>query len=86
MSREDFHEFDIILAMDRSNLADLQALAPASARARLALFLEYGDGGVLEVPDPYYGGSDGFAKVLDLVEGACDGLIAQLRSGDHASR
>lgn len=77
---EDFNEFDHILAMDRSNLADLQAIAPPGARADLRLFLDYApDQPVREVPDPYYGGARGFETVLDLIEEASAGLLAELR-------
>lgn len=73
---EDFRRFDYLLAMDRSNLSDLQRMAPPGHNAELALFLSYGRcGGELEVPDPYYGGAAGFAHVLDLVEDAAAGLL-----------
>ena len=76
---DDFLEFDHILAMDRANLADLQAIQPANSRARLDLFLSYSEAGEDEVPDPYYGGDDGFLRVLQLVESASDGLLRALR-------
>ena len=77
---EDFHEFDFILAMDRANLATLQAMAPAGYRARLALLLDYApQAGALEVPDPYYGQRADFERVLDLVEQGSEGLLAHLR-------
>ena len=77
----DFTRFDLILAMDRDNLEALEAIRPAMATARIALFLEYAPGaGYAEVPDPYYGGSNGFEQVLDLVEAAAEGLIEALRS------
>ena len=76
----DFEEFDLILAMDRSNLEDLRALCPPRLRSRVELFLSYAQGEKdEEVPDPYYGGGDGFQQVLDLVERASDGLLAVLR-------
>lgn len=83
VTADDFERFDLVLAMDHNNLADLDALAPEGASARVQLFLDYGQTATEEVPDPYYGGADGFDTVLDLVEGACDGLIAQLRSSAH---
>jgi protein-tyrosine phosphatase len=69
----DFHRFDLMLAMDDANLADLLALAPPGRyRAEVRLF-------ALEpVPDPYVGGAAGFERVLDLVETACDGWIRDL--------
>lgn len=77
---DDFHQFDYVLAMDEANLADLDIMQPDDARAELRLFLDFlPQGGVRDVPDPYYGGEQGFAHVLDLVEGAADGLIEHLR-------
>jgi protein-tyrosine phosphatase len=76
----DFEAFDLILAMDRANHDDLHALAPDdAARERIRLLREYDidavAAGELEVPDPYYGGVDGFDEVLDLVDRACRGLL-----------
>ncbi|NGX16714.1 low molecular weight protein-tyrosine-phosphatase [Wenzhouxiangella sp. XN24] len=77
---EDFARFDLILAMDEDNLADLERIRPDDARARLALLLEYGgDSGTKGVPDPYYGGKNGFEQVLDLVTAACAGLVEDVR-------
>jgi protein-tyrosine phosphatase len=77
---QDFERFDFILAMDRSNLHELQAMQPKGSRARVQLFLEYApELGQLEVPDPYYGDADGFEKVLDLSAAASRGLIAALQ-------
>jgi low molecular weight protein-tyrosine phosphatase len=80
----DFSDYDLILAADRSNLRELRAVLPAGARAKLHLLREFdpasaGDGD-LDVPDPYYGGDDGFERVLDLVEAACRGLLDTLRA------
>ncbi len=78
----DFETFDLILAMDRQNLRTLERRSPAQARERLRLFLEFAPGSdVLEVPDPYYGGQNGFEHVLDLIEAAALGLCAALREG-----
>lgn len=74
----DFARFSHILAMDRANLDDLETMKPAGFAGELGLFLTYGTRGVLEVPDPYYGGVQGFEDVLDLVEDAAEGLIARL--------
>ncbi len=74
---EDFERFDLVLAMDGDNLAHAEQLCPPSRRDRLKLLLDYAPQlGQREVPDPYYGGDAGFEAVLDLVEAACDGLIA----------
>ena len=77
----DFERFDLILAMDRENLRVLRRRAPASAQQRLRLFLEFApEAGPEDVPDPYYGGPNGFEEVLDLVEAAARGLLAHLRT------
>ena len=77
---QDFARFDLILAMDRSNWLELRQLAPASARERVRLFLEFApDLETNDVPDPYYGGVNGFEEVLDLIEAASLGLIRHLR-------
>jgi protein-tyrosine phosphatase len=78
----DFDHYDLILAADRENVADLRHVAPdAAAREKIHLLREYDPeaAGDLEVPDPYYGGDDGFETVLDLVDAACRGLLEELR-------
>lgn len=78
---EDFHRFDAIFVMDRSNLADLQARRPTGCNCRLELVMSLApDYGVEEVPDPYYGGEDGFERVIDMLEAAADRLVETLRS------
>ncbi|WP_421547707.1 low molecular weight protein-tyrosine-phosphatase [Pseudomonas sp. QD4] len=77
--REDFARYDLILAMDQSNLRNLKALQPAGAKAELDLFLRRYEGVVDEVPDPYYDGDQGFEQVLDLIEQACDRLVIELK-------
>jgi protein-tyrosine phosphatase len=78
---DDFSRFDLILAMDRANLAELEAMRPEHSRAELRLFLEYAatDQGRREVPDPYYGDASGFEEVLDLTAAASRGLISALQ-------
>lgn len=77
---EDFEAFDLILAMDEDNLLELREIAPEQTRARLALLLDYAPGQTgRAVPDPYYGGKNGFERVLDLVNEACAGLVGELR-------
>lgn len=73
VSQDDFACFDYILAMDASNLSDLRNVAPADHSAVLRKLL-----GGADVPDPYYGGSDGFEHVLDLIEGAVDDLLDEM--------
>ena len=77
----DFDRFDFVLAMDEDNLANLQRIRPAGSLAKVALLMSYApQADVREVPDPYYGGADGFESVLDLVESAADGFIASVLS------
>jgi protein-tyrosine phosphatase len=82
VSREDFRRFGWILAMDESNLRDLQGLQPAEFGGHLGLMLDFAPTlGLRDVPDPYYGGVDGFERVLDLLEEASEGLLAQVGRG-----
>lgn len=77
---DDFYRFDYVLAMDHENLMDLQALAPSDGLVSPQLFLQqYSTFSELEVPDPYYGGDQGFEHVLDLIEDAVDQLIVTLK-------
>jgi protein-tyrosine phosphatase len=69
----DFTESDLILAMDRENLAQLLARRPATSAARIELFL-----GDAEVPDPYFGEADGFRAMMDLIETGAERLVARL--------
>lgn len=78
---EDFREFDYILAMDRDNLANLQRLCPREHAHKLRLFLEYSTRfSEREVPDPYFGGQQGFENVLDMVEDAANGFLDAIRA------
>jgi protein-tyrosine phosphatase len=81
---DDFERFDLVLAMDGSNLHELRQLAPDdAARARTRLLREFDPASAgavdLDVPDPYYGGPRGFDTVLDQVEAACRGLLDEVR-------
>ena len=79
VAEEDFQQFELVVAMDRDNLAELEALCPPEYRDRLALMMDFArDRPESEVPDPYYGGSNGFEHVLDLLEEAVDGLLEHL--------
>ncbi len=75
VAKSDFEVFDLIVAMDRGHLRLLQRACPPQHREKLRLFLADRD-----VPDPYYGGADGFEQVLDLVEVACRDLLAEIRT------
>lgn len=75
----DFEEFDHILVMDRNNYDTLMFVCPRSHAHKVKLFLEFAPGlGAREVPDPYYGGRQGFERVLDLVEEAARGFLASV--------
>ena len=77
----DFMRFDSILAMDRANLRDIEALRPPQARAKLQLFMDFApECAVADVPDPYYGDTAAFERVLDLCVAASQALIKSLRS------
>ena len=80
----DFEHYDLILAADRRNVRDLEVVTPPGARARIHLLREFDPQSAgapdLDVPDPYYGGDDGFERVLDLVDAACRGLLDELRA------
>ena len=76
----DFANFDLILAMDRGHLQLLERDCPPEQRHKLRLFMEYAEGTAGDqVPDPYYGGSLGFERVLDLVEAGARGLLGEIR-------
>lgn len=82
MVDEDFVRFQWILAMDHSHMAWLQKRLPHGQGERAGLLMVHAQrfSGLTEVPDPYYGGPAGFERVLDLVEDACDGVVARLRT------
>jgi protein-tyrosine phosphatase len=88
---EDFERFDLLLAMDAENYRNLRALAPdPAAVAKVRMLREFDPAAInavgLDVPDPYYGGEDGFDHVLDLVEAACAGLLKELRDPTASAR
>ena len=80
-TRDDWLRLDHVLAMDQANFDALAASAPVEARAKLRLFRSFDPAAPpgAEVPDPYYGGPEGFEHVLDLCQAAAEGFIAQLR-------
>lgn len=80
VTADDFRSFDLIVAMDHQNLGALRKMRPADATADLALFRSFdpeADGA--EVPDPYYGGPDGFREVVTMVRAAARGLVGSLQ-------
>lgn len=79
ISRSDFQLFDLILAMDHDNLEHLRALLGTASGAELDLLLGRYHLGQDAVPDPYYGGEEGFEEVLDLIEQASVRLLDEIR-------
>lgn len=78
---DDFRNFDYVLAMDESNYQHLVLLCPENTRAQpKKLLAHYGRLEVQDVPDPYYGGADGFHQVLDLLEDACHSLLHEIQA------
>lgn len=76
VKEKDFEDFDMILAMDWDNLALLQQMAPKHYHHKLQLLMRFAtDNESATIPDPYYGGPQGFEQALDLIEDACNGLI-----------
>ncbi|MGF1775832.1 low molecular weight protein-tyrosine-phosphatase [Vibrio nomapromontoriensis] len=75
---EDFYHFDMILAADKDNLSDLKLRCPNHLQSKVSLFLSHGCTGETEIPDPYYGGEQGFERVLDLIEEAAERVLDKL--------
>ena len=77
---EDLEAFDLVVAMDRDNLADLHSMANANDQSKIKMLGEYLNlDHAPDVPDPYYGGPDGFDLVLDMIESACPAILAHLK-------
>ncbi|NKF50502.1 low molecular weight phosphotyrosine protein phosphatase [Shewanella sp. WXL01] len=79
VTNSDFENFDLILAADNDNMADLQARCPSHLQHKLKMILAFGDADVTEVPDPYYGGNKGFELVLDLLEDSLSALAISIK-------
>lgn len=77
-TRDWYDRYDLVLAMDRDNLANLRRLAPDWVEVRLFRSFDPAAGEGAEVPDPYYGGSEGFEEVLALVESAAAGVAEHI--------
>ncbi|MDB1124427.1 low molecular weight protein-tyrosine-phosphatase [Vibrio algarum] len=78
VSPKDFEYFDIILAADRDNMSELLGMCPIEHTHKISLFLRHSKSGYNEIPDPYYGGDNGFELVLDLIEEASIELLKKL--------
>lgn len=82
VNANDFEKFDLIIAMDKDNLRNLQKLCPSQYQHKLKLMMSYATHSPSDVvPDPYYGGGRGFDTVLDYIEDASDGLLVAIRKG-----
>lgn len=79
VGRDDFVAYDLVLAMDEHNLNSLRRQCPREHAHKLRLFMEFGTQDAREVPDPYYGGPQGFERVLDMIEDAAQGLLRHIR-------
>ncbi|AOJ01480.1 MULTISPECIES: low molecular weight protein-tyrosine-phosphatase [Burkholderia] len=80
IGRADFERFDLVLAMDSANLAELHKRCPPQYQGKIRLLMEYAsDASAREIADPYFGGARGFEQVLDQCEDACRGLLESLR-------
>lgn len=87
VATEDFAHYDLILAMDEENLGELKRRAPAAHHERIRLMMEFAPQAVSRaVPDPYYGGAQGFEQVLDLLEEAASGLVQDLLERQRRAR
>jgi protein-tyrosine phosphatase len=76
----DFDHFDMILAMDRSNLTNLRTIAPTRSKQKIELLLEYGDKfHGQEIPDPYQRTEKDFQLAFDMIEDGCQGLVELLK-------
>lgn len=85
VERADFDRFDLLLVMDRSNFNELKRRAPANAQAKIRYFLDFAETAAgKDVPDPFFGGAEGFEHVLDLIEAAARGLLTSL-AGESAA-
>ncbi|NKI35479.1 low molecular weight phosphotyrosine protein phosphatase [Wenzhouxiangella sp. XN79A] len=87
VAENDFHAFDRIFVMDRANFEVLARIRPADARAEVRLIMELvPEYGLDEVPDPYYGGDDGFVRVIDMLQAAALALAEELASAAGRER
>jgi protein-tyrosine phosphatase len=83
VTKEDFARFDLLIAMDGANYDELVELAPKSARHKIRRFLDYAThAGTKDVPDPFFGGREGFDHALDLIEQAARGLLVYVQGNE----
>ncbi|GIW98944.1 MAG: phosphotyrosine protein phosphatase [Pirellulaceae bacterium] len=80
ISPRDIDQFDLIVAMDRDNLRELLRMAERGQESKIKLLSDYLDETwPIDVPDPYYGGKEGFERVLDMLEAACPRILAAIQ-------
>ncbi len=83
---DDLERFDLVVAMDRGHLRQLESMASAAQRAKLRLIRDFDPGGPgRDVPDPYYGGEAGFEQVYTILDAACRGLLEHLKRDARVS-
>lgn len=81
VTKEDFAYYDLIVAMDNSNVRNLKRICPTAQAHKIVKMTDYArEHSQTEVPDPYYGGAAGFELVIDLLEDACEGLLEKVKS------
>jgi protein-tyrosine phosphatase len=80
IQQQDFNEFDVIFAMDSDNLESLRKMQPSGSTAKLKMATCYSSLPLDDVPDPYYGGADGFDEVLQMCEKVCDDIINVIKT------
>lgn len=82
LEEDDFRYFDMILAMDRGHRTHLQRTAPPGTEQKIRMFMDFApEAAARDVPDPYYGGPEGFDQVLDMIEAGARGLLGAVRGG-----
>ena len=85
VSPADFENFDLIIAMDADNFADLKSLAPAYCAKKLVMCLDFNpQTSIRDVPDPYYGAADGFDQVMAILKDACHGIADHINASTRA--
>ncbi len=80
ITQQDFSDFDLILTADKTNLSNLMSICPEEHQHKLALFMSFSDTDYQEIPDPYYGGKQGFELVVDIVELGADDVLSYLEA------
>ncbi len=82
LHQDDLEKFDLIIGMDRNNVKAILQKAPAAMRHKVHLFSDYAHGTQVDVPDPYYGGADGFTHVYNMLSAGCTSILEKLKSSE----